>query len=112
MQTAVEITAATIASGIPFPTTMASIAPLTALILILTASAYSFAKNLQAKLNVPVGVLNTPIGGTVIEGWIPRDGIEGDASLIKEFDTTDDSVTYIRIIASADTEAELEAMGY
>ena len=34
------------------------------------------------------------------------------ASLVKEFDTTEDSVTYIRIIASADTETELEAMGY
>lgn len=34
------------------------------------------------------------------------------ASLVKEFDTTEDSVTYVRIIASADTEAELEAMGY
>lgn len=52
----------------------------------MSAVAYSFAKNLQAKLNVPVGVLNTPIGGTVIEGWIPRDGIEGDASLIKELE--------------------------
>lgn len=34
------------------------------------------------------------------------------ASLVKEFDTTEDSVAYVRIIASADTEAELEAMGY
>lgn len=55
----------------------------------MSAVAYSFAKNLQAKLNVPVGVLNTPIGGTVIEGWIPRDGIEGDASLIKELEKED-----------------------
>ena len=34
------------------------------------------------------------------------------ASLVKEFNTTEDSVTYVRIIASADTETELEAMGY
>lgn len=34
------------------------------------------------------------------------------ASLVKEFGTTEDSVTYVRIIASADTETELEAMGY
>lgn len=33
----------------------------------MSAVAYSFAKKLQARLNVPVGVLNTPIGGTVIE---------------------------------------------
>ena len=33
-------------------------------------------------------------------------------SLTKEFDTKSNRVTYIHIVASAQTEAELEAMGY
>ncbi|WP_448903397.1 sialate O-acetylesterase [Eubacterium sp.] len=52
----------------------------------MSAVAYAFAKKLQAQLNVPVAVLNTPIGGTVIEGWIPRESISNDASLVTELE--------------------------
>ena len=51
-----------------------------------SAVAYAFAKKLQSQLNVPVAVLNTPIGGTVIEGWLPREAIQGDATLVKELE--------------------------
>ena len=47
----------------------------------MSAVAYSFAKELQETLDVPVGVLNTAIGGTVIEGWLPRDAVEADAEV-------------------------------
>ncbi len=43
--------------------------------------AYTFAKNLQEKLKVPVGIINSAIGGTVIEGWLSREAIEGDATV-------------------------------
>ena len=43
-----------------------------------SAVAYSMAKQLQQKLNIPVGFLNTAIGGSVIEAWIPREEIEAD----------------------------------
>lgn len=49
-----------------------------------SAVAYSFAKTLQNKLNVPVAILNAPRGGTVIEGWMPREAIEADKDLIYE----------------------------
>lgn len=41
--------------------------------------AYTFAKNLQEKLDVPVGIINSAIGGTIIEGWLSREAIESDA---------------------------------
>lgn len=43
--------------------------------------AYTFAKNLQEKLKVPVGIINSAIGGTVIEGWLSREAIEGDTEV-------------------------------
>ena len=41
-----------------------------------SAVAYYMVKNLQAKLNIPVGFLYTPIGGSVIEAWLPREQVE------------------------------------
>ena len=33
---------------------------------------------MQGELNVPVGIINTAIGGTYIEGWLSRKAIEGN----------------------------------
>lgn len=38
--------------------------------------AYNFALVLREELDVPVGFLNTALGGTYIEAWISREGIE------------------------------------
>lgn len=43
--------------------------------------AYNFALELRKKLDVPVGFLNTSLGGTYIEAWISREGIESDAEV-------------------------------
>lgn len=43
-----------------------------------SAVAYLTVKELQQKLNIPVGFLNTAIGGSVIEAWLSRDVIEAD----------------------------------
>jgi sialate O-acetylesterase len=40
-----------------------------------SAVAYFFAKNLQAKFNVPIGLIESAYGGTPIEGWISPEGI-------------------------------------
>ena len=40
---------------------------------------YHFAVAMQKKLDVPFGLLYTPVGGSVIEAWIPRDAIDKDA---------------------------------
>lgn len=41
-----------------------------------SAVAYLTIKELQKKLDVPVGFLNTAIGGSIIEAWLSRDVIE------------------------------------
>lgn len=43
-----------------------------------SAVAYLTVKELQQKLDIPVGFLNTAIGGSVIEAWLSRDVIEAD----------------------------------
>jgi sialate O-acetylesterase len=41
-----------------------------------SAIAYSFAYNLQKKLNIPVGVICNAIGGSPIQSWISRESME------------------------------------
>lgn len=40
-----------------------------------TAVGYFFARDLQKELNVPIGLINTSWGGTIVETWISRDAI-------------------------------------
>lgn len=54
-----------------------------------SAVAYSFAKNLQKKLDVPVGFYNTAVGGSVIEAWLPKDSVENDEQVKKELKDRD-----------------------
>lgn len=46
-----------------------------------SAVAYNFALVLRDELDVPVGFLNTALGGTFIEAWISREGIDGDEAV-------------------------------
>lgn len=48
-------------------------------VLAVSSVGYHFAVEMQKKLNVPFGILYTPVGGSVIEAWIPRDAIDNDA---------------------------------
>jgi len=41
-----------------------------------SAVAYFFAKKLETELNIPIGVIVAAIGGTQIEAWTPREGLE------------------------------------
>ena len=43
--------------------------------------AYYFAKQLRAKLNRPVGVVQSAVGGTVAESWSPLDALQSDPAL-------------------------------
>ncbi|MBE6767781.1 MAG: hypothetical protein E7549_02580 [Ruminococcaceae bacterium] len=45
--------------------------------------AYTFAKELQEELDVPVGIVNAALGATVIEAWLSREAIEQNAALKK-----------------------------
>lgn len=48
----------------------------------LSAVAYSMAVKLQEELNIPVGILNTAVGGSVIEAWLPAIDVQGDVELM------------------------------
>ena len=47
---------------------------------IVSAVAYSFARELHARLKVPVGVFNASYGGSRIERWIPFEGYASSSS--------------------------------
>lgn len=42
-----------------------------------SATAWHFAKMLNAVLDVPVGIINCSWGGTTVEGWLPEDLLSG-----------------------------------
>lgn len=44
----------------------------------MSAVAYYFADKLQKELDVPVGILNIPLGGTTIASWLSREAIDSD----------------------------------
>lgn len=37
------------------------------------AIAYYFARNLHRELNIPIGIIQTPVGGTTVEAWMSRE---------------------------------------
>ena len=45
-----------------------------------SAVAYYFGRALQKDLNVPIGLISNPVGGSMIEAWISRKGFESDPS--------------------------------
>jgi sialate O-acetylesterase len=46
-----------------------------------SAVAYYFGRELKKRLNVPVGLLNSSIGGTMAQEWTSRDALLGNAGL-------------------------------
>ena len=46
-----------------------------------TAVGYFFARELRAKLNVPVGIIHSSWGGTPAEAWTSREALEADPEL-------------------------------
>src|SRR6188768_428389 len=56
-----------------------------------TAIGYFFAKNLYEKYHVPIGLINSSVGGTPIEAWISEDGLKDfsamQATIMRNKDT-------------------------
>jgi sialate O-acetylesterase len=50
-----------------------------------SAVAYFFAREIQQRENVPIGLIDSTWGGTPAEAWISMDGISADASLMPVF---------------------------
>jgi sialate O-acetylesterase len=47
-----------------------------------SAVAYAMAVKLQEELDIPIGILNTAVGSSVIEAWLPAQDIETDPDLV------------------------------
>ncbi len=58
----------------------------------MSAVAYYFAEKMRKELDIPIGILNIPLGGTSIAAWLSREAIDSD-SRVKN-DLVSDS-TYI-----------------
>jgi hypothetical protein len=54
-----------------------------------SAAAYFFGRDLYQKLQVPVGMINSSVGGTPIEAWISMDALKGRPQLKDLFATWD-----------------------
>lgn len=54
-----------------------------------SAAAFYFARDLQAKLGVPVGIVDSSRGGTPIEPFIPREAFDAHPTLRKELELGD-----------------------
>jgi sialate O-acetylesterase len=50
-----------------------------------SAAAYFFGREIAARENVPVGLIDDTWGGTVVEAWISLDSLSADASLMPAF---------------------------
>lgn len=44
-----------------------------------SAVAYYFARELRYRLDIPIGIINSSFGGTMIETWIPKEYLEGSS---------------------------------
>lgn len=51
---------------------------------VLSVIAYVMALQLQEQLNLPIGILNTAVGSSMIEAWLPTSAIEEDPFLVAE----------------------------
>jgi len=54
-----------------------------------SAAAYYFGKELRAKLNRPVAIVQSAVGGTVAEAWTPLDALKKDPALKNYTDAYD-----------------------
>lgn len=50
----------------------------------MSAVAYFFAEKLMKELDMPVGILNSSLGGTTIRSWLSREAIDADSLLKQE----------------------------
>ncbi|MDP9079918.1 MAG: sialate O-acetylesterase [Bacteroidota bacterium] len=61
-------------------------------ILDIGAVSYFFAKKLYTKYHIPIGIINSSVGGTPIQAWIGEEGINGIDSYDKRLKQLHDSI--------------------
>ena len=53
-------------------------------VLLMGAVSYFFARDLYAKYQVPIGIINSSVGGTPIESWISEEGLKEFPAYVKD----------------------------
>lgn len=59
-----------------------------------SAVAYYFARNVYQELNIPIGIVQTPVGGTTAEAWMSRSTLESSSDfkpILAKYDSIVDS---------------------
>lgn len=56
-------------------------------------TSYFFARMLFEKYHIPIGIINSSVGGTPIEAWMSRDAFVGNSDQLKKIDNFRDSVS-------------------
>ncbi len=56
-----------------------------------SAVAYFFAKKLYEKYHVPIGIINSSVGGTPIEAWTSEEGLKSFPSIVNTIEKNKDS---------------------
>jgi len=87
-----------------------------------SAVAYYFGRDIQGALHVPVGLINSSVGGTCVEAWTRREVMEGDPSYherlnwwrerVEAYDAEEAEAAYLRRLEKWRQKAEqLKAEG-
>jgi sialate O-acetylesterase len=77
-----------------------------------SAVAYFFARAIEQREHVPIGVIDSSWGGTPIDSWISLDALSADASLMPAFAARAvfaDKQMHLGLIEGAEKRAEAEA---
>ncbi len=77
-----------------------------------SAVAYFFAREINRREHIPIGVIDSSWGGTPIDSWISLDSLSADASLMPAFAARAhfaDMQTHMELIESAEKHADAEA---
>ena len=69
-----------------------------------SATAWFFGRSLQEKLNVPVGLIHSSVGGTIIEAWMSR-------GAISKFPETAGQLEFVRTLSEDEGERERTYQG-
>ncbi|GAO42646.1 hypothetical protein FPE01S_01_16610 [Flavihumibacter petaseus NBRC 106054] len=74
----------------------------------LSATAYFFSRTLFKKLNIPVGVIITAVGGTPIEAWMPATSLTAFPDAAKQISDNLDTSTLFQQIRSIQEKTALQ----
>jgi sialate O-acetylesterase len=72
-----------------------------------SAIAYFFGRDLQAKVKVPIGLIDSTWGGTLAEAWTSMEGLSADASLMPVFAARAEDTAREETLIRKDAEANL-----